>query len=169
MGLTAGDLFAKKIVKSAPRARLFLELLQVNEVDDSYLPVIEKAESICIANNWKDKQQIAQALQQACEELESHPNQVSENHGLFSDFLQNSESSIDSEAQIVAAQIYDKLLSSTQNYVITRNFTNPVAKQIKERAEAKFRNFLGTVSSATATIKAVQANTALAAIEPAKE
>jgi hypothetical protein len=168
MGMSAGDLFAKKIVKSAPRARLFLELLQVSEVDDSYLPVIEKAECICIVNNWKDKQQIAQALQQACEELESHPNQVSENHGLFSDFLQNSESNIDDEAQIVAAEIYHKMLAKVQNYVITRNFTNERAKQIKSNAENTFRSFLGSVSSATATIKSVQ-NTAVAAIESAKE
>ena len=123
----------------------------VQEINEDLLQMIEVAESIVVSNNWKTKEEVAQAIQQACDRLQSNTQQVVGEKSIFSDFLDNSESALDDEAQIIAANIYSRMLVSIQGYVRNRNFSHPTAVQIKLQAENNLRGFLiGTSTSLTA-------------------
>jgi hypothetical protein len=168
MGLNANDLYTRKTVKSLQRARLFLELLKVDAINEDLLQMIELAESIVVSNGWKTKEELATAIQQACERLQSNTHQVVEEKSIFSDFLQGSESALDDEAQIIAANIYSRMLKSIQGYVRNRNFSHPTALQIKSQAENNLRGFLIGTSSSLIALESVsnqQARAISAAVE----
>lgn len=163
--MNANDLYTRKSVKSLQRARLFLELLKVDEISEDLLQMIEVAESICVSRGLKSKEELASAIQEACDSLQGNTHQVVEEKSIFSDFLNNSESALDDEAQIIAANIYSRMLTSIQGYVRRRNFSNPQALQIKAKAENNLRGFLIGTSTSLNAIESVRHTHAISGVK----